>query len=416
MNDTTLIELAPTASRPNPLGAARASAGARSSRRAAVRAHCASTRAAPCTNSAVATAPGLPPPSLVKNPAFYAELAYGGSVGAAESYMLGHWTLRRPHRAVAPDAREPRGARLARRRPARVSRRCGCSLIALHRNTRAGSRRNIAAHYDLGNDFFRADARRDDDVLVRALRAAGHDPRRGLARQARPRCAASSISARRTTCSRSAPAGAASPYTRPGATAAASPPPPSRQPVRAREASACGPPGLADRVTVLLEDYRDLRGRYDRLVSIEMIEAIGHRQFGEFFRALRRPARARRPHGAAGHHHRRPSLRTRRATRSTSSSATSFPAACIPSVGALTERDGRRAATCGSCTSRTSGPHYATTLAAWRAQLPREPATQCGRSATRTPSSGMWEFYLCYCEAGFAERALGDVQMLLEVG
>jgi cyclopropane-fatty-acyl-phospholipid synthase len=88
-----------------------------------------------------------------------------------------------------------------------------------------------------------------------------------------------------------------------------------------------------------------------------------------------------------------------------------FPGCCIPSVGALAS------AIAASGELRIVhlediGPHYATTLARWRdnlfAKLSEVRALGYPESFVR-----MWEFYLCYCEAGFAERALGDVQMLL---
>jgi cyclopropane-fatty-acyl-phospholipid synthase len=91
----------------------------------------------------------------VHDPAFYADLAFGGSVGAGESFMLGHWS--------APDLTGVMRL-LLRNRDALDAMEDGLSRFSaplrlaahwLHRNTRAGSRRNIAAHYDLGNEFFR---------------------------------------------------------------------------------------------------------------------------------------------------------------------------------------------------------------------------------------------------------------------
>ena len=122
--------------------------------------------------------------------------------------------------------------------------------------------------------------------------------------------------------------------------------------------------GLADRVTLLLEDYRDLRGRYDKLVSIEMIEAIGHRQYGQFFHR----AAALLPRGGrmalqsitiADRHYERTRDEVDFIKRYI------FPGACIPSVSALA------AAMAASSDLRIVslediGPHYATTLAAWR--------------------------------------------------
>jgi len=153
----------------------------------------------------------------------------------------------------------------------------------LHRNTRAGSRRNISAHYDLGNDFFRlmldetmmyscavferadmplADASRAKlDLVCRKLDLgpANHVLEIGTGWGGFALHAAGRYGCRVTTTTIS----------------------PSQYELARERVSAAG---LDDRVTVLLEDYRDLRGHYDRLVSIEMIEAIGHRQFGTFFR------------------------------------------------------------------------------------------------------------------------------------
>jgi cyclopropane-fatty-acyl-phospholipid synthase len=168
--------------------------------------------------------------------------------------------------------------------------------------------------------------------------------------------------------------------------------------------------GLSDRVTVLLEDYRDLRGRHDRLVSIEMIEAIGHQQYGEFFRRsadlLTRDGRmVLQSITIADVNYARARDEVDFIKRYI------FPGCCIPSVGALTE------AMVSDSDLRLVhlediGPHYATTLAAWRrnfhARLDEVRALGYPDTFIR-----MWEYYLCYCEAGFAERALGDVHMVM---
>jgi cyclopropane-fatty-acyl-phospholipid synthase len=169
--------------------------------------------------------------------------------------------------------------------------------------------------------------------------------------------------------------------------------------------------GLADRVTLLLEDYRDLDGRFDRLVSIEMIEAIGHRQYGEFFR---RAAQRLAPRGRmmlqsitiADHRYERARDEVDFIKRYV------FPGACIPSVSALA------AAMADSSDLRILalddiGLHYATTLAHWRSNFE---ANLGGVRALGFPETflRLWEFYLCYCEAGFAEGQLGDAQMLFE--
>ena len=167
---------------------------------------------------------------------------------------------------------------------------------------------------------------------------------------------------------------------------------------------------LTQRVTVLLEDYRDLKGCYDKLVSIEMIEAIGHRQFGTFFgkcASLLAPASHMLLQSItiADRHYVRARDEVDFIKRYI------FPGCCIPSVGALAQ------AIAASGDLRIVhlediGPHYATTLARWRANF-HTALDDVRRLGYPETFIRMWGFYLCYCEAGFAERALGDVQMLI---
>jgi cyclopropane-fatty-acyl-phospholipid synthase len=168
--------------------------------------------------------------------------------------------------------------------------------------------------------------------------------------------------------------------------------------------------GLEGRITVLLEDYRDLRGRYDRLVSIEMIEAIGHRQFGEFFRRsadlLTRDGRmVLQSITIADRHYERARDEVDFIKRHV------FPGSCIPSVGALTAAM-VEASDLRLVHLEDIGPHYATTLAAWRRNFHAR-LDEVRRLGYPDTFIRMWEFYLCYCEAGFAERALGDVHMVM---
>ena len=168
--------------------------------------------------------------------------------------------------------------------------------------------------------------------------------------------------------------------------------------------------GLQNRITVLLKDYRDLAGTFDKLVSIEMIEAVGHQYYGEFFR---RCAERLVPGGQmllqsitiADRHYARARDEVDFIKRYI------FPGSCIPSISALAQ-----AMSDSSELQITHlediGLHYATTLASWRDNF----VTNLDEvRALGYPDSfcRMWEYYLSYCEAGFAERALGDVQMLL---
>jgi cyclopropane-fatty-acyl-phospholipid synthase len=345
----------------------------------------------------------------VLDPAFYADIAFGGSVGAGESYMLGHWRTDDLTSLMRLMLRNRAALDAMDAGLARVSAPLRQAAHWLHRNTRAGSRRNISAHYDLGNEFFRlmldetmmyscALFERADATLAEASTAklelvcrkldlgpSDHVLEIGTGWGGFALHAAGRHGCRVTT-----------------TTISRSQFELARERVRAA--------GLEGLVTVVLEDYRDLEGTYDKLVSIEMIEAIGHQQFGEFFGqcsarlvpggrmllqsitiADRNYARARDEVDFIKRY--------------------IFPGSCIPAVSALAQ------AMAGSSDLRIVhlediGPHYATTLARWRdrflANIEDVRALGYPESFCR-----MWEFYLCYCEAGFAEHALGDVQVLL---
>jgi len=279
----------------------------------------------------------------------------------------------------------------------------------LNRNSKSGSARNIAAHYDLGNALYRlildetmayscgifADehttlaqaSRAKFDVACRKLDLKSHDHLLeigtgwgGLAIHA-----ARHYGCRVTTTTISR-----------------------EQHAYARSQIAAA--GLSDRVTLLLEDYRDLHGSYDKLVSIEMIEAVGARYLDTY---LRKCASLLRPEGAM-------LLQAitiqdqyyKQALRSVDYiQRFIFPGSFIPSVKAI-------AASLARVTDlkifhlEDIGPHYARTLAAWRNNF-FEHIAEIKRLGFSESFARLWEFYLCYCEGGFAERQLGDVQMLL---
>jgi cyclopropane-fatty-acyl-phospholipid synthase len=167
--------------------------------------------------------------------------------------------------------------------------------------------------------------------------------------------------------------------------------------------------GLADRVTVLLRDYRDLDGTYDKLVSVEMIEAVGWQYFDTFFRTC---ARLLKPDGlmalqaiVIGDD----AYEAEKASRSFSNKHV-FPGGCLPSRRLITEL------TAAETDLRTMwfddiSAHYARTLAIWRARFndawPRLRPLGYDERFRR-----LWNFYLASSEAGFRERRIGDLQML----
>ena len=282
------------------------------------------------------------------------------------------------------------------------------AFAALRRNTRAGAQRNIADHYDLGNDFFALmldptmtyssgvwadgpDATLEEaslrkiDLLCRRLRLRPehHLLEIGTGWGSLALHAAGRYGCRVTTTTLSR-----------------------TQEELARERVARA--GLAGRVTILRQDYRDLKGRYDKLVSCEMIEAIGADQYRPFFArcaALTAPGApvALQAITIADQHYQAARREVDFIKRHI------FPGSCIPSVGALVEAAAR-----GGGFRLTEledyGQHYARTLAAWRANLAARRAEV--ELLTDPRFRRLWHFYLCYCEGGFAEGHLGVAQML----
>ena len=353
----------------------------------------------------------LPEPIVihVHDARLYGDVAFGGSVGAGEAYMRGYWSTNQLVDVVrlfvlnmaALDGLEGGFARLTN--PLRKA------LHTLRRNTRDGSRRNIAAHYDLGNDFFRLFL--DETLMYSAARFEYPDQSLYDAQVARLDRICRKLELEPTDHLLEIGTGwgglalhAAQYFGCRVTTSTISREQWRLARERVREA------GLEDRIEVLCRDYRDLNGTYDKLVSIEMIEAIGHSYYDTYFA---RCAQLLKPEGAmllqaitiADQ-------RYERARRSVDFiQRYIFPGSCIPSVAALTTSIAR-ASDLRLFDLDDIGPHYATTLARWRqnfrANLPRIRALGYDDRFIR-----MWEYYFCYCEGGFAERVLGDVQMLL---
>lgn len=354
-------------------------------------------------------APGLEAQVRLHDPAgFYRSVALAGSIGAAESYMRGEWSSPGLTRLIQLLLRNRALLDGMETGLARASTPLVRLYHRLRLNTPAGARANIAAHYDLGNAFFAlfldedlmyssAVFEREDMTLEEASRAKltrichrlGLGPEHhvleiGTGWGGFALHAARVHGCRVTTTTLSA----------------------EQHRLATERVHAAG---LQDRVRVLLEDYRSLRGQYDRVVSIEMIEAVGHRFYPTFFRAC---CERLRPDGimllqaiTIEEH------RYSRALREVDFiQRYIFPGSCIPSIHALMAAVAR-ASDLRLVHLEDIGLHYAETMRHWRERfLSRLAAVR----DLGYPESfiRMWEFYLCYCEGGFRERAISDVQML----
>jgi len=345
----------------------------------------------------------------VDDPGFYRAVAAQGSVGAGEAYIRGDWRCDDLVALVQLLVRNRDLLDGMERGPARIGGWLLKGWNRLRRNTREGSRRNIAAHYDLGNPFFSlflspdlmyssALYARPDDTLEAAserklariceqlqLTAADRVVEIGTGWGGFALYAARHIGCHVTTTTISVEQ-----YTL------------ARQRVEAA--------GLQDKVTLLLKDYRDLDGQYDKLVSIEMIEAIGAQYLDTYFATL---ARLLKDDGLA--------LlqaitiedqRYEQARRSVDYiKRFVFPGSFIPSINAIVAAK-TRSSDLQLIGQLDFGPSYALTLRAWRqrflAQLPAVRAQGFDARFIR-----LWEFYLAYCEGGFLERSIGVSHLLM---
>ncbi len=346
----------------------------------------------------------------VLDPSFYSDIAFGGSVGAGEAYMRGSWQSEDLVSLVRILLRNRRVLDNMERGTAWPTRTLQRFFHWINRNTREGARRNISAHYDLGNDFFAlwldesmmyssamfeheeqslADAQQHRlDVVCRKLDLGpdDHVVEIGTGWGGFAIHAAKKYGCRVTTTTIS------------------------KQQYemawqRVQQA------GLQDRIELLLEDYRDLRGSYDKLVSIEMIEAIGSDQYDTYFSQC---TRLLKPGGR---------MLIQAITIADEQYAYAqknvdfiqryiFPGSCLPSL-AVMKATIARVSDMRVTGVDDIGRDYALTLNHWRRNF-FEHIDEVVAMGYPEEFIWMWEFYLCYCEGGFIERAISDVHLVAQ--
>jgi cyclopropane-fatty-acyl-phospholipid synthase len=344
----------------------------------------------------------------VRDGGFYSSIAARGSVGAAEAYMDGLWTcddLVALVRILVLNRQLLDGMEGG---PAQLGAWLLRAAHALKRNTLTGSRRNIAAHYDLGNEFFALFL--SPDLMYSSALWEGADDTLRLAseRKLARICERLELGPSDHVLEIGSGWGGFAVYAaaRHGCRVTTTTISREQQRLaqeRVRQA------GLEGRVTVLLEDYRALQGSYDKLVSIEMIEAVGAQYLTTYFAQL---GRLLSPRGLAlvqaitiEDHRYAQALRAVDFIK-----RYVFPGSFIPSIEAMLEA---KASSCELALVHLEdfGLSYARTLEAWRhAFLQRLNEVRALGFDERFVR--MWEYYMAYCEGGFRERSIGVVQML----
>jgi cyclopropane-fatty-acyl-phospholipid synthase len=343
----------------------------------------------------------------VNDPAFWRAVAFGGHVGAAESYALGEWSTPDLTALIRVFVRNRDVLDGLETGTARLIQPVRAALHARNRNTRDGSARNIRAHYDLGNDFFSAFL--DDTMTYSAgvFETPGGTMRDASIAKYDRLCRKLALGAEDHVLEIGTGWGgfalhAAGTYGCRVTTATISREQHALATERVREA------GLADRVDVLLRDYRDVDGTYDKLVSIEMIEAVGHQYFETFFQHC---ADLLAPTGLAAIQAITIQDRFYESARREVDFIKKyiFPGSCIPSVSVLTGAAAPTDLRLVHFDDMT--PHYAETLRRWRASF-FDSWDEIAELGFDDRFKRLWEFYFCYCEGGFDEAVLGSVQFL----
>lgn len=373
--------------------------------------------------SGVKNEAGLVARLIVHDMGCYSEIMTGGSIGAAESFMTGDWS--------SPDLTMLVRV-MVRNLDILDQMEGGLALISkpflklfhyFNQNSAKGSRRNIAAHYDLGNDLFelfldptmmyssgifpqvnedQSIDKEDPSIEKEAasmeqasinklniiceklqLTASDHVVEIGTGWGGFAIHAAKNYGCRVTTTTISQEQFNLA-----------------KQRIKQE--------GLEDKITLLLEDYRDLRktyeGQFDKLVSIEMIEAVGWKFYNTFFEHC---GSLLKPQGIA-------LIQAITITDQRYDQARKnvdfiqryiFPGSCIPSITALITAS-TKASDLNLVQAQDFGLHYARTLKCWQETFNHK-SEQVSALGYSDDFKRMWQFYLSYCEGGFAERTIG---------
>lgn len=343
----------------------------------------------------------------IHRPSFFRHAILGGSLSVAESYLRGDWDCDDLTALFRLFVRNMEATNQLDRGVSRLAKWVNRAYHAWNGNSKLGSRRNIHAHYDLGNELF--ELMLDDTMAyscgifptpTSSLRDASLEKMDRICRKLdlRPSDHLLEIGAGWGGLAIHA-------ATRFGCRVTAATISQQQFIVAQQRIAAAG---LSDRVTLLLRDYRDLTGQFDKLASIEMIEAVGYRYHDTYFRKC---SELLKPEGSfvlqgivMPDRHYASYLKSVDFIQKYV-----FPGGCLTSMRAMLDSTAR-VTDFRFVHAEDFGPHYAQTLREWRkrfhARLDRVRALGYPERFIR-----LWNYYLCYCEAAFDERYTGVVQI-----
>lgn len=345
----------------------------------------------------------------VRDTSFYASLAFGGSVGVGEAYIRGDWDCNDLTSLVRLFLINRDVLDNVDKGVSSINGLINKCFHWLNKNTHQGSRRNIAAHYDIGNDLFKLML---DPTMMYS--AAIYPEADSILEEA-------SVNKMETLCQKlelteddhlleigtgwgGFAVYAASKYGCDVTTTTIS----NEQYHYAKQLIQDN--NLEDKITLLKEDYRDLEGQFDKLVSIEMIEAVGLNHLDVYFDKC---SSLLKPEGLM-------CIQTITIQDQRFEQAKNevdfiqkyiFPGGSLPSVTAITQSLTRVTDMC-VYELNDIGRHYARTLHDWRERFFKQ--ENIVRNLGYDESFiRLWEFYLCYCEGGFLERSISTVHIVI---
>ncbi len=354
--------------------------------------------------------PDFPMSSVIKilDIRMYAEIITKGLNGAAEAYVRGWWTCDDLTVLIRIFVRNRHLADNLEGGLARIATWVFRLQHAMRRNNQQNSMRNITAHYDLGNEFFATFLDETKMYSCAIFESESSSLEKASINKLERICQKLQLSPDDHVLEIGTGWGGFSLYAAKNygcriTTTTIS----QKQYDYVQEKVQAA--GLGQKIQVIKKDYRDLTGRYDKLVSIEMIEAVGYQYYDDFFRKcsdLLYPEGPMLLQGIIIVDH----LYEEAKQFADFIKTYIFPGSCIPSISAL----------CGSAAKTTDmrlfhmediTPHYAKTLNHWRQRFMQN-VQQIRDQGFSEAFIRLWEFYFCYCEGGFLERQIGDVQMI----
>ena len=345
----------------------------------------------------------------VHDPRFYGALAFGGSIGVSEAFMQKFWSvndLTRLIRIMAINQNAMDQLESLFNVFLKPILKC---LHYLNQNSVKGSRINISKHYDLGNDFFSLFLDSTMMYSSAVFKNSQDSLYKGSIHKLEMVCQGLELNAEDHVIEIGSGWGGFAIYAAQNYGCKVTTTTISKQQYlyvkqKIKDLK------LTHKITVLLSDYRHLKGQFSKLVSIEMLEAVGYQYYDTYFEVC---AHLLKPDGIA--FIQTITIADQRYEKAKHSvdfiQRYIFPGSCIPSITAL-QNSITQSSDLKIYQIQDIGDHYARTLALWREaffkRLPEVKALGFDDVFIR-----MWHFYLAYCEGGFKEKAISDIHLKL---